>query len=289
MVEWGAAVRRVKRTDRRLVKRDRAVNYLSYFTDNGAFYYGDAWGEAGGGGAVCNEDALTAVAAGLKAQALPVRAYQPDDWWYPGGQAVYVHCIRNWTLGRPAFSVPSLGALSARLGAPLLLYAPFFCAKRTGGNVYTEFRMVESIDGPSQFAQPHPADAERFYSALFECGAANGMVGYENDFMNYNLLAVPHFRRVFNESTRWMAGVDAAAAVRGIPIQLCMTLPSDLMQTLELVVVTNYRASTDYAAAHNFDIGGSSLLGWALGLRPSKDNFWTHRPASAVATGRPRS
>ena len=66
-----------------------------------------------------------------------------------------------------------------------------------------------------------------------------------------------------------------------------MTLPSDLMQSLVMPAFTNYRASGDYAGTSNFDIGGSSLLGWALGLRPSKDNFWTRRPPSQVRTGKP--
>ena len=53
--------------------------------------------------------------------------------------------------------------------------------------------------------------------------------------------------------------------------------------------MTNYRGSTDYGIDDgkgdtpmqphdsNINIGGSSLLGFALGLRPSKDMFWTHR------------
>ena len=43
-----------------------------------------------------------------------------DDWWYPGQLAVYVHCIRNWTLGHPAFS-RSLGQLSQAVRTPWLL------------------------------------------------------------------------------------------------------------------------------------------------------------------------
>ena len=87
---------------------------------------------------------------------------------------------------------------------------------------------------------------------------------------------------------------------------------------------TNYRASGDYASSENFDIGASSLqhvcicvwvafisltfidvpmdfhelsipndldddsrLGYALQLRPSKDNLWTHRPEQAAASGKP--
>ena len=42
-----------------------------------------------------------------------------------------------------------------------------------------------------------------------------------------------------------------------------------------LLQVTNGRASPDYANSLNTFIGSSSLLFWAAGLRPSKDNFWT--------------
>ena len=59
--------------------------------------------------------------------------------------------------------------------------ARFFCASDTGGNVYQDdYRFVESLPGPSQFAEPHPDDAERFYSDLFEAGVAEGMRGFEN-------------------------------------------------------------------------------------------------------------
>ena len=57
--------------------------------------------------------------------------------------------------------------------------------------------------------------------------------------------------------------------------------------------MTNYRSSTDYGIDDssttmqphdsNYNIGGSSLLGFALGLRPSKDIFWSHRPENCRA------
>eukprot|EP00439_Symbiodinium_sp_Y106_P008775 s3369_g1.t1 len=65
--------------------------------------------------------------------------------------------------------------------------------------------------------------------------------------------------------------MDSAAAERSLPVQMCMALPSDLLTSLEFRSTTNYRASEDYASKGNFDIGGSSLLAFALDLRPSKD------------------
>ena len=44
---------------------------------------------------------------------------------------------------------------------------------------------------------------------------------------------------------------------------------------MQFDAVTNGRASGDYAGGQNWDVGGSSLLFWAAGMRPSKDNFWS--------------
>jgi hypothetical protein len=44
---------------------------------------------------------------------------------------------------------------------------------------------------------------------------------------------------------------------------------------LQFDSVTNGRASYDYAGSDNWNIGGSSLLFWSMGVRPSKDNFWS--------------
>lgn len=55
-----------------------------------------------------------------------------------------------------------------------------------------------------------------------------------------------------------------------------MALPGDLMDALLFPAVTNARASNDYGAGgSNWQIGGTSLLLSAVGLRASKDNFWS--------------
>ena len=116
------------------------------------------------------------------------------------------------------------------------------------------------------------------------------MAGFEHDYLDYNYLSMPYLRKTHNAAHTWLAGIDGAALRRGLPVQMCMALPSDLMASLSLPSVTNYRASTDYGIddssmplqTHdaNLNIGASSLLGFALGLRPSKDIFWTRRPAN---------
>ena len=78
---WGQLVRKLQGTDRSLAERDLNLQYLSYWTDNGAYYSGGNWGEAGGGGAVVNEGAFRAVSAGLADLGIDeaVRIWQLDD------------------------------------------------------------------------------------------------------------------------------------------------------------------------------------------------------------------
>lgn len=165
---------------------------------------------------------------------------------------MWVHCVQNWTLGARAFS-SDLGQLSAAVETPWLLYVPFFCGTALGGNVYENhsvagvvgsgYKFVQSVGGGSQFAEPHPSDALRFYDDLFSYGIANGMRGFENDFLNFNLLSIPYFRQNYNASTEWLRAMNTAAVKHKIPIQLCMSLPSDLMESLNMEAATNYRSS----------------------------------------------
>lgn len=65
---------------------------------------------------------MEAVADGLEAKGLleSVKVWQLDDWWYPGPRAVWVHCVHNWTLAKPAFD-HDLAWLSKRVKTPWLL------------------------------------------------------------------------------------------------------------------------------------------------------------------------
>ena len=129
---------------------------------------------------------------------------------------------------------------------------------------------------------------------LFDYGMANGMVGFEHDYLDYNFLSIPMLRRTYGAANKWLAGINTAALERKMPVQICMALPSDAMASVQFDSMTNVRSSTDYGinddrddtpvqpgglfTDSNFDIGGSALLAYALDLRPSKDILWTHRP-----------
>jgi hypothetical protein len=68
---------------------------------------------------------------------------------------------------------------------------------------------------------------------LFDYGIANGMSGFENDYLDYNYLAMPYLRKTHGAANKWLAGINKAALERNLPVQICMALPSDVMATVQ--------------------------------------------------------
>ena len=60
-----------------------------------------------------------------------------------------------------------------------------------------------------------------------------------------NFLNQPVFREEFGSAEQWLAGMNDAAL--DYTVQYCMALPSDLLFSLEMDAVTNYRARCDFS------------------------------------------
>ena len=149
--------------------------------------------------------------------------------------------------------------------APFLLYGPYFCSKNQF-NLPGEKLIPDGADA----GLPHWTVSKEFYTRVFDYVKKRGGIGYEVDFMSELYLGIPEFRRTLDSATVWQQGLNDAAAAHNVPVQFCMMQPDDILNTLFLGQVTNGRASGDYASNWNWNLGGSSLLYWALGIRPSK-------------------
>lgn len=74
----------------------------------------------------------------------------------------------------------------------------------------------------------------------------------------------------------WLTAMANAAAGLGVTIQYCMALPKHILHSTTSQVVTNARASGDYHPGQdNWEIGLSALFYGAVGIAPSKDDWWT--------------
>ena len=272
---WGQAM--LAFADAKPKVDDVTIAKLSYTTDNGAQL------------CFCTEDCdskLLEVVAGLEAHDAPQLgsiSWQGGWWKNPEIHTASCApwCVSTWdaNVTKNPMGVAKLDA--ALHGLPLQLYAPYFCDdtsydKEHGGE-YTFVKADTTIAGCSgyNFRTPSPDDAKHFYMFFLESGKARGMTSFEPDFLVENFNCVHEYRSNVTASTMWLDAIDAAAMEHNLAVQLCMASPTDLLHSMSLKSVTNFRASTDYYYGRSWDLGHSSLLIWALGASPSKDTFWT--------------
>lgn len=300
---WGTVMQKAYDTKR---VNDLVVNNLGYATDNGAYY--DWYSYSNITAAGVPQDVLIALwdtftngtytwtdASGA-AGPIPISYWLIDAYWYH-----YERPNGNCKLSDDIWSVPfprGFPYLSTMTGnASLMIYNGPMCGDNTLKR-NAPWKQYDSIYwsqgwGQGVFSVVDASQSYDYYTSMmdtFDAGAGTPTVGsargvqegkvfpwtFEQDFMDFLFLLFPIFQTNATAFETWLDGMARAAWEHNASLQLCMALPSDMLMSLLLPVVTNARASQDYGAGgNNWQIGGSSLLLSAVGMRASKDNFWT--------------
>jgi len=271
LAEWGYVMQRKKKIE------DVTLQKVGYQTDNGAMY------------CFCKEKNCSDTLLS-KMNELKEEEYSPMGYLsFQGAGASSGRgkgapwCVATWGvdggLNRKEYPL-DIDAFQRALGIPLQLYAPYFCPENSyfGNNSKWDFVISdESLPGCNRFAfQSVSADQSRdFYGWFLDKGLKVGMASFEPDFMNQNFNCVPNFVQSATNADKWLSGMADAALDRNISVQWCYATPSDLLASLDMPAVTNFRVSFDFCYGASWDIGESSLLVWALGAAPSKDTLWT--------------
>ena len=117
------------------------------------------------------------------------------------------------------------------------------------------------------------------------------MVVYEQDWLYNEFNGLNATRQQLGLAREWLLQMGRGAAKANATVQYCMAYARMLLQSVEIPAVSQFRASDDYGPGQSsgcgfpycvYDIGTTSILAWALGLAPSKDNFWsTPQPGGA--------
>jgi hypothetical protein len=105
-----------------------------------------------------------------------------------------------------------------------------------------------------------------------------GLYTYEQDWLCDEFDDVKQLNENVSLARTWLMQMGTAAAKHGLTIQYCMSHCRHILQSVELPAVTQARASADYwqAASNQWRaIGTTAMFAWALGVAPSKDNFWS--------------
>lgn len=279
ILQWGEALLRAKGTQR-LTNDDITLEYLGVFTDNGA------WCTSGGFQSACNQTYMYQLATYLKSEDIPINYLMLDDWWY-NGDPVIVPCTKDFLPKHNLFP-DGLLPLNTLFGGSLMLYMMAFCKNNTFLSD-KDIKWISSmpiVPTNRSLWNAAPDSSKKLYQKLFALGHQQGMNTFEVDFTVQNFQATPLFRQNLTAASIWLQGMSDAAieAHPPVPIQWCTSTIALLMQTVMLPGITQIRASEDYACScvgephyGTWNIGGSSLIMSALGIKPSKDVLFSTR------------
>lgn len=120
-------------------------------------------------------------------------------------------------------------------------------------------------------------ESQDFWDWLMRESAKWGLVVYEQDWLDdeydwsWNMGASATLART------WLIQMGRAAAKNDITIQYCMSHVRHILQSVEIPAVSQARASGDYSGQRTdqWNVGTSGILAHAVGIAPSKDNYWS--------------
>ena len=262
MEKWGKLLRiRYKKEDHYRLA-DFTINYLGYYTDNGACYYYHT-------GEYDNyEDALIAVKENGLKSGIPHRYVQLDSWWYYKGE---VGGVKNWT-AKPSVFPHGIWYFSNKTDWPIVAHNRYWSnntdyAKQNGGI----FNFIIDEDGYAL-----PVDAEFWRYLLSTAKDEWNLKVYEQDWLDNEYSNLNELTADLNLGQMWLLQMGEAAEELGLTIQYCMPWPRHILQSVMIPTVTQIRASDDYRPGNmNWRLGDTTIMAHALGLAAFKDDFHT--------------
>eukprot|EP00051_Salpingoeca_urceolata_P007182 m.95352 g.95352 ORF g.95352 m.95352 type:complete len:789 (-) comp15151_c0_seq3:34-2400(-) len=244
---------------------DLSLRALSYYTDNGAYYYYHTVDDNAHIRSADNDTGYVKTFKELLAKfqqlPLPVQAVQYDSWWYfkePGGG------LKLWE------PMPTVFPDWWKVGLPTVLHNRYFdpnCDYVKSGKYTWAMDTNVAI----------PLDKQLFLDIMGKAKAW-GMVTYEQDWLVTQFERSTAMQQEIGLGKRWLEAMHSAAEDLNITIQYCMSLPEHILQAASFERVTQARASHDYAQSRVDQWNTpelSSLLYWAVGIIPFKDDFWS--------------
>ncbi|GFO39685.1 non-lysosomal glucosylceramidase [Plakobranchus ocellatus] len=208
-------------------------------------------------------------AAYLKTQQLPIKYLQIDSWFYKKG---HKDGTRTWAPEKSIFP-NGFENLYAKTGLPIGCHNRYWdndttYARYNGG----KYNFIP--DTTTGCAVP---DDQGFWNDLFNSTQKWGkFILYEQDWLNAETDRNMVLLTDLFLGRRWLIQMGLGAAKFGVAIQYCMAYSRHILQSLEVPIVTQARASDDYATGEKqWKIGTTAMFIDAMQLAPSKDTFWT--------------
>ncbi|XP_048245188.1 uncharacterized protein LOC124119100, partial [Haliotis rufescens] len=281
-VSWGQILQKLHGRDNSFVKSDFTNNYLGYWTDNGrettrtctpsllynvfefcfagAYYYYHTEPKKD------YQDIILDIVTSIKDTGIPFRYLQFDSWWYYKGVG---NGVKTWE-STPQVFPNGIQWLYNKTGFPISAHNRYWAsdttyAKQNGGQYYFIVEGTKAL----------PLD-QIFWDDLLSNGRKWGLVTYERDWLQGEFGGVPSLTEDVYLAETWLNQMGRGAAKNGLTIQYCMANCRHALHAISIPAVTQVRACADYhPGRQQWRIGVTSMLAWAIGIAPSKDNFWT--------------
>ena len=228
------------------------------------------------------------IASYAKAEGIPYRYWLADSWWYykdpdgPNGGGV-----TNWT-ARPDVFPHGLEYVYEQTGWAVQGHNRFWSnkttyAKENGG----DYAFLLDAGGYAL-----PAEQRFWDDLLLSSRVKWGLAVYEQDWLDQEFDNFPPLTTNATLARTWLAQMATGAARAGLTVQYCMSHCRHVLASAEFPSVTQARASGDYHPGGDqwHPVGTTSLFAYALGLAPSKDNYWstTDQPGAKHYKDHPR-
>ncbi|CAF3533440.1 unnamed protein product [Rotaria socialis] len=262
MREWGQSMRRAFNRTMEHRLNDITINYLGYYTDNGAYYYYHT--ETG----MNYEETVVSISRNIS---LPIQYIQIDSWWYYKGNR---DGVKEWS-PRPDIFPDGLPVVHRRMNNIHIAAHNRYWASDTVYSKTYAF-VIDPLQGKAL-----PISNDSFWIDLLGEASRNwGLILYEQDWLNLQTIEFTPTCTDIDLGQRWLTAMGKAAEQVGINIQYCMSLPRHALQALEIPRVTQARVSVDYAIhlderVPQWNIGVSSMLADTIGMAPYNDVFWS--------------
>jgi hypothetical protein len=282
---WGDALVGLLDVKRPANDADVGLKMIGYWTDNRATYYYHYDKEKGYAGT------LLAVADELKNLGVKFGYMQLDSWWYkktstgpegkeggakknaalPEGSWNKYGGLLEWTAHEDLFP-NGLADFQKQIGLP------FICHNRWV-DLKSPYREKFQISGVG-------AVDPKWWDQIADYCKANGIVTYEQDWLDRIYNYSPEFQSTTDKAEAFMDNMSRATQERGVTMQYCMTLPRHYLQGAKYGNLTNVRVSDDGFGRTRWsnELYVSTLSG-ALGEWPWLDVFMSRdTPSILLAT-----
>ncbi|BFZ04181.1 hypothetical protein BsWGS_07220 [Bradybaena similaris] len=259
---WGKYLTTLYQKSRAPRDNDLTIQYLGYWTDNGAYYYYNT--EKGKN----YEDTIIDTVDYIDTLGVPFKYIQYDSWWYPKGSSGGVN---TWTARKDIFP-HGFKYISDKIKLPLACHNRYW----DSGTAYAKYN-----GGQYNFVRDGhysvPDDAKFWIDLFNETQTWGDFILYEQDWLDVETDNNAILKSDLTAGQRWLQQMgDGASKFGPIYIQYCMSYGRHILQALEIPAVTQARVSGDYHPGnHQWSIGITSILVDALNLAPFKDTFYT--------------